>query len=79
VHLGTCLGWGDPHVRTFDGAGVSYYSAGEYHIVKSPDISIQGRYLPTVFTNRLAVTKEVAIGGSLLKHNTLIIGPLTAT
>jgi len=77
--FGTCLGWGDPHVRTFDGAGVSYYSSGEYHIVKSPDISIQGRYLPTVFTNGLAVTKMVAIGGSLLKHNTLIIGPLTAT
>jgi len=77
--FGTCIGWGDPHVRTFDGARVDYYSSGEYHIVKSPLISIQGRYLPTVFTNGLAVTKMVAIGGSLLKGNTLIIGPLTAT
>jgi len=77
--FGTCIGWGDPHVRTFDGARVDYYSSGEYHIVKNPLISVQGRYLPTVFTNGLAVTKMVAIGGSLLKGNTLIIGPLTAT
>jgi len=74
-----CIGWGDPHVRTFDGARADYYSSGEYYIVKSPLISIQGRYLPTEFTNGLAVTKMVAIGGSLLKGNKLIIGPLTAT
>jgi len=56
-----------------------YYSSGEYYIVKSDIVSIQGRYLPTKFTNGLAVTKMVAIGGSLLKGNKLIIGPLTAT
>merc|ERR1719492_646841 len=77
--LGTCIGWGDPHVRTFDGMRADYYSSGDYYIVKSPIISIQGRYLPTKFTNGLAVTKMVAIGGSLLKGNKLIIGPLNAT
>merc|ERR1712194_1003307 len=50
-----------------------------YYIVKSGVISIQGRYLPTKFTNGLAGTKMVAIGGPLLKGNKLIIGPLTAT
>merc|ERR1712079_980704 len=54
-------------------------SSGEYYIVKSGIISIQGRYLPTKFTNGLAVTKMVAIGGPLLKGNKLIIGPLAAT
>jgi len=47
--------------------------------VKSPLLSIQGRYLPTQFTSGLAVTKMVAIGGSLLKGNKLIIGALIAT
>jgi len=56
-----------------------YYSSGEYYIVKSGPISIQGRYAPTKFTNGLAVTKMVAIGGPLLKGNKLIIGPLAAT
>jgi hypothetical protein len=77
--FGTCVGWGDPHVRTFDGKRADYYSPGEYYIVKSPLINIQGRYLPTKFTNGLAVTKMVAIGGSLLKGYKLIIGPLAAT
>merc|ERR1711994_755964 len=77
--FGVCVGWGDPHIRTFDGTRADYYSSGEYYIVKSGIISIQGRYLPTKFTNGLAVTKLVAIGGSLLKGNKLIIGPLAAT
>jgi len=77
--FGVCVGWGDPHIRTFDGQRADYYSSGEYYIVKSGPISIQGRYLPTKFTNGLAVTKMVAIGGSLLKGNKLIIGPLAAT
>jgi len=47
--------------------------------VKSGPISIQAQYLPTKFTNGLAVTKMVAIGGPVLKGNKLIIGPLAAT
>jgi len=77
--FGTCIGWGDPHLRTFDGTRADYYSSGEYYLVKSGPISIQARYLPTNFTNGLAVTKMVAIGGSVLKGNKLIIGPLAAT
>merc|ERR1712032_1330578 len=57
--FGTCIGWGDPHLRTFDGTRADYYSSGEYYLVKSGPISIQARYLPTKFTNGLAVTKMV--------------------
>merc|ERR1719410_2862535 len=77
--FGTCIGWGDPHLRTFDGMRADYYSSGEYYLVKSGPISIQARYQPTEFTHGLAVTKMVAIGGQLLKGNKLIIGPLAAT
>jgi len=71
--------WGDPHIRTFDGMRADYYSSGEYWVVKSDAIWIQARYLPTKFTNGLAVTKAVAIGGPVLKGNKLIIGPTFAT
>jgi len=77
--FGTCTGWGDPHIRTFDGMRSDYYSSGEYYLVKSNKISIQARYLPTKFTHGLAVTKILAIGGPLLKGNKLLIGPLVAT
>merc|ERR1712013_727220 len=77
--FGTCIGWGDPHLRTFDGMRADYYSSGDYYLVKSGSVSIQGQYLPTKFTNGLAVTKMVAIGGPVLKGNKLIIGPLAAT
>jgi len=77
--MGKCSGWGDPHIRTFDGNRSDYYSSGEYYLVNCSLISIQGRYGPTEYTNGLAVTKEVGIGGPLLKGNKLIIAPLAAT
>jgi len=77
--FGTCIGWGDPHLRTFDGMRSDYYSSGDYYLVKSGPVNIQAQYLPTKFTNGLAVTKMVAIGGPVLKGNKLIIGPLAAT
>ena len=71
-----CTIWGDPHIRTFDGARSDYYSSGEYWIVKSPNVWIQGRYLPTKMTNGLAVTKVIAIGGPIVKNGKLLISPI---
>merc|ERR1719330_1263763 len=71
--IGTCTIWGDPHVMTFDHTHSDYYSPGEYWIVKSEKISIQGRYLPTRMTNGLAVAKTVAIGGPLLKGHKIFV------
>jgi len=76
--FGVCTVWGDPHIRTFDGLRADYYSPGEYWIVKSPDVSIQGRYLPTRMTSGLAVTKVLAVGGPILKGNKLFINPRAA-
>merc|ERR1719482_1259369 len=44
---GICKVFGDPHVLTFDGSHASFYSQGEYWIVKSSTVWIQGRYMPT--------------------------------
>jgi hypothetical protein len=71
-------------VVTFDGGHASFYSSGEYWVVKSKTVWMQGRYLPTPVTNGLAVMKEIAIGGPFLKSkdgtdNILRITALTAT
>merc|ERR1719394_489902 len=81
---GTCKVFGDPHVLTFDGSHASFYSQGEYWIVKSSTVWIQGRYMPTAVTNGLSVTKEISIGGPFLdstdgKKNILRISSLHAT
>jgi len=73
----TCLVYGDPHIKTFDGVHQDYYSSGEYWIVKSATVWIQGHYAPTPVTNGLAVTKSIAISGPFLKGHTLIIDALT--
>merc|ERR1719401_1660292 len=48
-----CKLFGDPHVETFDGQHASFYSQGEYWIVKSNEVWIQGRYMATPVTNGL--------------------------
>jgi hypothetical protein len=81
---GYCRIFGDPHVTTFDGSHASFYSQGEYWVVRSDTVFMQGRYLPTPVTNGLSVTKEIAIGGPFLegkggKKNVLRISALRAT
>merc|ERR1719323_1041666 len=77
--IGTCTIWGDPHVMTFDNMHSDYYSPGEYWIVKSQQIWIQGRYLPTRMTSGLAVQKTLAIGGPLLKGRKIFVSADSAT
>jgi hypothetical protein len=73
-----CKIYGDPHVDTFDGVTVDYYAPGEYWIVKSQNVKIQGRYAETRMTNGLSVTKEIAVGGPFIKGHTLIVGSIHA-
>eukprot|EP00420_Gonyaulax_spinifera_P033355 CAMPEP_0197876058 /NCGR_PEP_ID=MMETSP1439-20131203/5141_1 /TAXON_ID=66791 /ORGANISM="Gonyaulax spinifera, Strain CCMP409" /LENGTH=408 /DNA_ID=CAMNT_0043495327 /DNA_START=11 /DNA_END=1234 /DNA_ORIENTATION=+ len=77
--IGVCTVFGDPHVLTFDHKRADYYTPGEYWIVKSSTISIQGRYLPTKMTSGLGVTKILAVGGPLLKGNKLFVSSTSAT
>jgi len=76
VDRGECLVWGDPHVQTWDGAFTSPVTEGEYYLVKTETFSIQALCLATPFTEGLAATHEIAIGGSDLKGHTIRVGPM---
>jgi hypothetical protein len=71
--------YGDPHLITFDNQRADFYSQGEYWVVKSQTVWIQGRYMPTVYTHGLAVTKELAFGGPFLNGHKLRISAKTAS
>jgi hypothetical protein len=64
---------------TFDGLHSDYYTSGEFWIVKSTTVIVQGKYSPTHATNGLAVTKQVGVAGSFLNGHKLIVGEEHAT
>jgi len=76
---GTCVVWGDPHILTFDKKRVDFYTPGEYWIVKSSTVFIQGLYRPTHATSGLSVMKQIAFGGPFMQGHKLIIGCTTAS
>mmetsp|Transcript_25073 Transcript_25073/g.72137 ORF Transcript_25073/g.72137 Transcript_25073/m.72137 type:complete len:479 (-) Transcript_25073:249-1685(-) len=73
---GECTFWGDPHIRTFDGARPSFYGEGEFYIVKSNKVVIQGRYMGTKYTAGLAATNKIAVGGEFLNGHVIEVGCL---
>jgi len=78
--IGSCVVFGDPHVNSFDHETTQdYYSPGEYWIVKSKRVWIQGRYLPTRATSGLGVTKILAVGGPFLQGHKLFVSSTWAT
>eukprot|EP00429_Kryptoperidinium_foliaceum_P043357 CAMPEP_0176118856 /NCGR_PEP_ID=MMETSP0120_2-20121206/59748_1 /TAXON_ID=160619 /ORGANISM="Kryptoperidinium foliaceum, Strain CCMP 1326" /LENGTH=449 /DNA_ID=CAMNT_0017453229 /DNA_START=63 /DNA_END=1410 /DNA_ORIENTATION=- len=74
--LGECTMWGDPHVRTFDGGLPAYYGEGEFYVVKSDTVNIQGRFRGTTWTGGLAATNGIAVGGPFLNDHVIIVGSL---
>jgi len=79
---GTCTIWGDPHIDVFDSgivgrekvAPVGIYNSGDYWLVKSDSVMIQGRYGTTQFTERgMSAMLALAVSGPFLKNHTLII------
>merc|ERR1712087_147604 len=69
----TCVIWGDPHIMTFDNKRVDFYTQGQYWIVKSTTVHIQGLYKPTHATSGLSVMKAIAFGGPFMRGNKIII------
>jgi len=68
--------WGDPHIQSFDGARPSFYGDGEFWIVKSQRVKIQGRYMGTDYTDGLAATNKVAVGGDFLQGHIIEVANL---
>jgi len=75
----TCVIWGDPHLMTFDRKRVDFYTPGEYWIVKSSTVNIQGLYRATQATSGLAVLQQIAFGGPFMQGHKLIIGATMAS
>jgi len=68
-----CVLWGDPHIRTFDKSRLVFYSEGDFWLVKSPAVHIQGRFQATDWTRKNDKTDyssmtSIIVGGSFLSH-----------
>jgi len=73
---GKCALFGDPHIISFDrvyGPPVTVLTAGEYHLVKSGPLSIQGRFGYTKRFPTAASTVGIAVGGNMVKGHTLVV------
>jgi len=74
-----CRMYGDPHVHTFDGNKYDFYGHGNYWIVKSDYIWVQGRYQPRWLSKPGRTwTSKLAFGGPSLQNNTMMIEASTA-
>jgi len=78
---GSCTLWGDPHIFTFDQSRLVFYSEGDFWIVRSPTISIQGRFQATDWTRKHDNTDYssmtgIVIGGVFMQGHKIMIGPM---
>jgi len=75
-----CVLWGDPHIITFDQVGTdknqatSFYGDGDFYIVKSSTVVIQGRFEGTKYTEGLAATNRIVVGGPFLHGHKIEVG-----
>jgi len=80
---GKCMFWGDPHFWTFDNQmrnqalKLDAYPNGDFWIVQTPNVWIQGRYRPTKWlmqrNNDRACARAIAFGGPFMQNNKFII------
>jgi len=74
--IGTCIVSGDPHIKSFDrpSTNLHFFDYGDYYIVKSSGIWIQGRYFSPSRKDGNAILSEFAMsepGGG----NKIIVQP----
>jgi len=75
-----CTMWGDPHIIAFDQVNqikeqaLSFYGDGDFWLVKTPEISIQGRFEGTKYTVGLAATNQIVVGGAFLGNHKIEVG-----
>lgn len=76
----SCTLWGDPHIFNFDHSRTVFYSEGDFWIVKSPSLNIQGRFQATDWTRKNDKTDyssmtKIVVGGAINQHHKLVVGP----
>merc|ERR1719382_1757319 len=75
-----CTLWGDPHVISFDqmdtdkSKAYSFYGDGDFWLVKSSTVSIQARFEGTKYTEGLAATNQIVVGGAFLHGHKIEVG-----
>merc|ERR1712056_108583 len=75
-----CTLWGDPHVISFDQVGTdknqaaSFYGDGDFYLVKSSTVTIQARFEGTKYTEGLAATNQIVVGGTFLHDHKIEVG-----
>merc|ERR1712039_282997 len=80
LHAKICLLWGDPHIISFDQVGtdknqaLSFYGDGDFWVVKSSTVYIQGRFEGTKYTEGLAATNQIVVGGPFLHGHKIEVG-----
>eukprot|EP00930_Biecheleria_cincta_P048072 TRINITY_DN3343_c0_g5_i1.p1 TRINITY_DN3343_c0_g5~~TRINITY_DN3343_c0_g5_i1.p1 ORF type:complete len:671 (-),score=90.98 TRINITY_DN3343_c0_g5_i1:58-2031(-) len=78
---GSCTLWGDPHIFTFDHSRLVFYSEGDFWIVKSDRVKIQGRFQATDWTRKHDNTDYssmtgIVVSGSFIQNHKIEIGPM---
>jgi len=68
----TCLAWGDPHFETFDGQKMNYFGTGEYYLVQSRVLMVQGRYTIDKRWPKASVMTGFAVGGAVMRGHRLV-------
>jgi len=78
----SCKLWGDPHIITFDSSRLVFYSEGDFWIVKSDALKIQGRFESTGWTKRNDGTDyssmtAIVLTGDMLDSNVIDVEDAT--
>jgi len=77
-----CTLWGDPHIISFDqmdtdkSKAYSFYGDGDFWLVRSTTVSIQARFEGTKYTEGLAATNQIMVGGAFLHGHKIEVGTL---
>eukprot|EP00930_Biecheleria_cincta_P035165 TRINITY_DN2420_c1_g1_i3.p1 TRINITY_DN2420_c1_g1~~TRINITY_DN2420_c1_g1_i3.p1 ORF type:complete len:1208 (-),score=202.03 TRINITY_DN2420_c1_g1_i3:338-3961(-) len=80
----SCQLWGDPHIITFDKSQFVFYRSGDFWIVKSDAVKIQGRFQATDWTKANDHTDyssmtDIIISGSALSDHKIEVQPYSET
>jgi len=69
-----CMVSGYPHTQTFDGGYPKFFGDGEWWLVRSAMVLVQGRFQGTRSTHGFIATRKVVVGGRFLQGHMIVVG-----